>query len=129
MQKIATKNQNEFSTVADAAHKSNDLANGHIQNLELQIENLQLELSKAIGDKLEFEDMRQSYVDEIDCQKVNLVAAEELLKESKAESLERKAENLTLQQEIEKLRKAFDEQGHGLGLVQAQVDIPEKLIQ
>lgn len=129
LQRIASQNQNEFSTVADAAHKSNDEAKGQIQSLERQIENLQLELSKAIGEKLEFEDMRQSYVDEIDCQKVNLVAAEELLKESKAESLEHKAENLSLKQEIERLRKAFEEQGHELGLVQAQVDIPERSIE
>lgn len=101
--------------------KTNDEAKNEIKQREQQIENLQLELSKLIGEKLEFEEIRQNYIDELDCTKVNYVAAEELAKKSKAEALELKSENLTLKQEIEKLEKSMEEQGHELSFTKAQV--------
>lgn len=123
MQKIATNTQEQFSNVSSAVTKTNDEAKNQIKNLESQIEGLHLELSKAIGEKLELEDMRQSYIDELDCQKVNYVAAEELAKQSKAEALELKAENLTMKQEMRKLKKVMEEQEHELNLMRAQVSV------
>lgn len=121
LQKIATNTQKQFADVNNAVNRTNDETKNHVKQLEEQIDNLQLELSKLIGDKLEFEEIRQNYIDELDCLKVNCVAAEELAKQSKAESLELKAENLTLKQELEKLKKSMEEQGHELSLAKAQV--------
>lgn len=112
----------QCSQKANSLNQSQSVSNEEIENLKEKIQHLELELSKAIADKLEFEDTRQNYIDEIDCIKVNFVATEELYKQARAESLEFKAENLTLKQEVEKLRKEIDEQKHEMSLVQAQVN-------
>lgn len=70
------------------------------QKYEEQIQTMQFELSKAIGESMEFEDMKKTYIDEIDCLKVNLVATEELYKESVAQQNILKSRNAFLSQEI-----------------------------
>lgn len=67
---------------------------------ENQIKVLQYELSKAIGEKIEFEDMKRHYINEMDCLKVNLVATEELYKENVAETSVLKSKNTYLAQQV-----------------------------
>lgn len=88
---------------------------------EQQIQTMQFELSKAIGENMEFEDMKKSYIDEIDCLKVNLVATEELYKENVAQTNILKSRNLFLSQEITDNRKQIATMQTDVDLLKAQV--------
>lgn len=96
-------------------------ANKRCAELEALVQNLQIELSNAIAEKLEYEDTKKTYIDEIDCVQVNLVATEELYKATKAESMELKAANATLKQELDGLRSAMAILQEQMNVVKAQV--------
>lgn len=104
-----------------ATNESENEAKKRCAELEALVQNLQVELSNAIAEKLEYEDMKKAYIDEIDCVQVNLVSTEELFKAAKAETMELKANNATLKQEVETLEKALAAQKEQMDVINAQV--------
>lgn len=88
---------------------------------EQQIQTMQFELSKAIGENLEIEDIKKVYVDELDCLKVNLVATEELYKESVAQQNILKSRNAFLSQEINDNKRQMIKMQDEIDLLKAQV--------
>lgn len=120
-QQIARMAESERDTTDSAAHTAAAVA--EMQNkYEQEIQTLQLELSKAIGESLEFEDMKKSYINEMDCLKVNLVATEELYKESVADQNILKSRNAFLSQEINDNKKQIISMQSEIGLLKAQVN-------
>lgn len=103
-----------------ATAKTNEAKN-RCDELKALVQNLQIELSNAIAEKLEYEDTKKTYIDEIDCIQVNLVATEELYKATKAETKELKAANATLKQELAGLKCAMDTLREEMNVVKAQV--------
>uniref|UniRef100_A0A1A9V210 CCHC NOA-type domain-containing protein n=1 Tax=Glossina austeni TaxID=7395 RepID=A0A1A9V210_GLOAU len=69
------------------------------------IKNLERQLSELLAKNLDFKDMEKQYIDELNCLKVNLTAAEELIRQSHTEIHELKASNLAKQQRIEDLNQ------------------------
>uniref|UniRef100_A0A1A9ZAR8 CCHC NOA-type domain-containing protein n=1 Tax=Glossina pallidipes TaxID=7398 RepID=A0A1A9ZAR8_GLOPL len=69
------------------------------------IKDLERQLSELLAKNLDFNDMEKQYIDELNCLKVNLTAAEELIRQSHAEINELKASNLAKQQRIEDLNQ------------------------
>lgn len=114
------KKVDELQTAADTTreHSDDKLKN---KEFEKQLCDLQIELSNAIGEKLEFEDMRKTYIDELDCLKVNLVATEELYKNAVAEMLELKAQNARFKEELSKNRALVNANQEEIELVKEQV--------
>lgn len=90
--------------------------------LEALVRNLEIELSNAIGARLEFDDMKKVYINELDCVQVNLVATEELYKTTKAETMELKAVNASLKQDYKTLKNSLAAKDDELNLIKAQVE-------
>lgn len=118
---LAEAAESEEKVTTAAANESENEAKKRCAELESLVQNLQVELSNAIAEKLEYEDMKKTYIDEIDCVQVNLVSAEELFKAAKAETMELKADNATLKQEVETLEKALAAQKEQMDVINAQV--------
>lgn len=117
-----TKNTKLDDKVAtDKTNENDNEAKKRCAELEALVQNLQIELSNAIAEKLEYEDMKKTYIDEIDCVQVNLVATEELYKATKAESMELKAANATLEKELAGLKSAMGILQEEMNVVKAQV--------
>lgn len=119
----SVKNATIDDTVVIAANEADNEAQKRCAQLEARVQNLQIELSNAIAEKLENDDMKKTYIDEIDCVQVNLVATEELFKVAKAETMELKAENATLKQDVKKLENTSAAQLEELNVIKAQVNI------
>lgn len=105
----------------EQATKSDAMVAEIKEQYEEKIHTMQFELSKAIGENMEFEDMKKTYVDEIDCLKVNLVATEELYKENVAQTNILKSRNAFLSQEITDNRKQISALQTDNDLLKAQV--------
>lgn len=127
---LSNSNSDELRSVKDAtiddkvviaATEADNEAQKRCAELEARVQNLQIELSNAIAEKLEHDDMKKTYIDEIDCVQVNLVATEELFKVAKAETLELKAENVTLKQDVKRLENTSTVQQEELNVIKAQV--------
>ncbi|KAL9917964.1 NF-kappa-B essential modulator kenny isoform 1-T8 [Glossina fuscipes fuscipes] len=69
------------------------------------VKNLETQLSELLAKNLDFKDMEKQYIDELNCLKVNLAAAEELIRQSRAEIHELKTSNLDKQHRIEDLNQ------------------------
>lgn len=123
--KKATTDDNVAVAAAVAAaathEKVKNEAKKRCEELDVLVQNLQVELSNAIADKLEIEEMKKAYIDEIDCVQVNLVATEELFKASKAETMELKAVNATLKQDLKTLQNTLNAQQDEMNVIKAQV--------
>lgn len=70
----------------------------------MKSEDVQAATSSSAVDNLNIEEMKQIYIDEIDCLKVNLVATEELYKECLAQKNELLARNACMADEIGMLK-------------------------
>lgn len=112
---------NRAYDVKGVAENGNAEAKKRCAELEELVKNLHVELSNAIAEKLEFEDMKTTFADEIDCVQVNLVATEEMYKLSKAEALELKATNATLKQDIKTLEDRLAVKQEEISTIKAQV--------
>uniref|UniRef100_A0A1A9WJX5 CC2-LZ domain-containing protein n=1 Tax=Glossina brevipalpis TaxID=37001 RepID=A0A1A9WJX5_9MUSC len=66
------------------------------------VKRLQSQLSELLAKNLDFKDVEKQYIDELNCLKVNLAAAEELIKRSRAEIQE---VNANKQEKIESLNQ------------------------
>lgn len=104
----------EISAQAESIAGDENIENVR-KEYEQKIRTMQFELSKAIGENMEFEDMKNTYMDEINCLKVNLVATEELYKESVAQSNILTSRNAYLSQEL------TDNKKH-IGAMNSQID-------
>lgn len=93
------------------------------KNYEAEIAHLKNELSEAIGEKIAFEDTRQNYIDELDCLKVNLVATEELYKNSAADVAVLKSQNATLKQQLTVKENELKSKQDEIEVTQVQVNI------
>lgn len=112
--KDTTPVENVAATVEEAKNRCAEV--------EALLQNLQVELSNAIAEKLEVEDMKKTYVEEIDCVQVNLVATEELYKAAKAETMELKAANATLKQDLKTMENTMAAQEEEMNVIRTQVE-------
>lgn len=88
-----------------------------------QIKVLQREMSVIVAKNLEFEDMKKVYVDELNCMRVNLTAAEEIFAKNRAQ-LERQAKEIetkdvSLAENIRELKTLAEQ----VDVLTAQLDI------
>lgn len=114
---------NDNAATVASGNDSDTEAKKRCAELETIVQNLQIELSNAIGEKLECEDMKKTYIDELDCIQVNLVATEELYKMTKSETMELKATNSTLKQNVESLERTLAAQKEEMNVINAQVKL------
>ncbi|KAM7341938.1 NF-kappa-B essential modulator kenny isoform 2-T4 [Cochliomyia hominivorax] len=73
----------------------------------MEIKTLQRQLSELLAKNLDLTDLEKQYLDELNCLKVNLTAAEELIKENRTRILALKNENTQQQQQIELLENTL----------------------
>lgn len=88
-----------------------------------QIKVLQREMSVIVAKNLEFEDMKKVYIDELNCMRVNLTAAEEVFAKNRAQ-LERQAKDIetkdvSLAENIRELKTLAEQ----VDVLTAQLDI------
>ncbi|XP_026840818.1 NF-kappa-B essential modulator isoform X1 [Drosophila persimilis] len=69
-----------------------------------QIRELQRELSKILADNLEVNDMKKAYIQEIDCLKVNLTSAQELMDKMQRDINQLMDRDIKKQEQIEHLQ-------------------------
>lgn len=88
-----------------------------------QLKVLQREMSAVVAKNLEFEDMKNVYVDEINCLKVNLTAAEELHAKHRAEIARQardiETKDVSLSENIRELKTLAEQ----VDVLSAQLDI------
>lgn len=88
-----------------------------------QLKALQREMSVVVARNLEFDDMKNVYVDEINCMKVNLAAAEELHAKNRTElarqAREIEGKDVSLAENIRELKTLAEQ----VDVLQAQLDI------
>lgn len=116
----------EASEAAERAAFDANIANIR-KEYEQKLQPLQFELSKAIGENMEFEDMKSTYIDEINCLKVNLVATEELYKESVAQSNILTSRNAYLSQELTDNKKHIGAMNSEIEFLKQQVGFATRL--
>ncbi|SPP74516.1 NF-kappa-B essential modulator isoform X3 [Drosophila guanche] len=108
--KLQQINLNGFEFVPDDDKKkakeevSNPLNYVQREEHDRQIQKLQRDLSKMLAEKLEVIDMKKVYIQEIDCLKVNLTSAEELMHKMERDINQLKARDIQRQEEIEHLQ-------------------------
>ncbi|XP_017045205.1 NF-kappa-B essential modulator isoform X2 [Drosophila ficusphila] len=73
-----------------------------------QVMELQRQLSKLMAENLEANDMRKTYIEEIDCLKVNLTSAQELMEKLQRDINELKAKDIQKQEIIDHLQTQND---------------------
>lgn len=100
---------------------------------ELQIKELERKLSELLASNLDFKDNEKQYIDELNCLKVTLTSAEELLKTHNAtidELVTKDCERLKgireLEEIIENLRKVNAEQNERIQLLEHQNEVHRK---
>lgn len=75
---------------------------------ELQVKDLKRQMSTLLAENLEIIDMKNTYIEEINCLKVNLTSAEELLNEARADIKDLKAKNVQQEDEITNLKTQIE---------------------
>ncbi|KRF79212.1 NF-kappa-B essential modulator isoform X3 [Drosophila virilis] len=75
---------------------------------EHEVKDLQRQMSALLAENLEFKDMKKTYIEEIDCLKVNLTSAEELLNVMRADVNALKAKDAQKDDEITHLKTQID---------------------
>ncbi|XP_017070483.1 NF-kappa-B essential modulator isoform X2 [Drosophila eugracilis] len=87
-----------------------DKALNYVQREEhdRQVRELQGQLSKLVAECLEVNDMKKTYIEEIDCLKVNLTSAQELMGKMQRDINELKAKDIEKQEMIEHLQTQND---------------------
>ncbi|XP_043643909.1 NF-kappa-B essential modulator isoform X1 [Drosophila teissieri] len=73
-----------------------------------QVRDLQRQLSKLLAENLEVADMKKTYIEEIDCLKVTLASAQELMQKMHRDINELKAKDIQKQEVIEHLQTQND---------------------
>ncbi|EDV57073.2 NF-kappa-B essential modulator isoform X2 [Drosophila erecta] len=73
-----------------------------------QVRDLQRQLSKLVVENLEITDMKKTYIEEIDCLKVTLASAQELMQKMNRDINELKAKDIQKQERIEHLQTQND---------------------
>ncbi|XP_016974351.1 NF-kappa-B essential modulator isoform X2 [Drosophila rhopaloa] len=73
-----------------------------------QVRDLQRQLSKLVAENLQITDMEKTYLEEIDCLKVNLTSAQELMGKMQRDIDDLKARDIQKQEEIEHLQTQND---------------------
>ncbi|XP_017125128.1 NF-kappa-B essential modulator isoform X1 [Drosophila elegans] len=73
-----------------------------------QVRDLQRQLSKLVAENLEITDMKNTYIEEIDCLKVNLTSAQELIAKMQRDIDELKARDIQKQEVIDHLQTQND---------------------
>ncbi|XP_058462399.1 NF-kappa-B essential modulator-like [Malaya genurostris] len=109
----------EFVVINSNKPDSKDRADFEFINKEehnRQLKMLQREMSVVVAKNLEFEDMKKVYIDELNCLKANLIAAEEL-------HAKYRAEIHRLAKEVESKSVSFAENFRELKSVSEQVDV------
>lgn len=91
------------------------------EQYQKQILELQNELSTIIAEKVETEDMRNVYIDELNCLRVNLTATEELYKNATAEIAVLKSQNATANQQLKENENRLKAQQEEIDVIKAQV--------
>ncbi|XP_073847817.1 NF-kappa-B essential modulator kenny [Musca autumnalis] len=69
------------------------------------VKELKRQLSELLAKNLDIQDMEKNYIDELNCLKVNLTAAEELIAHNRAEIANLKAADIEKQNKIEELQR------------------------
>ncbi|KAM8711791.1 hypothetical protein ACLKA7_012319 [Drosophila subpalustris] len=75
---------------------------------ELQLKELRREMSVLLAENLEINDMKKTYIEEINCLKVNLTSAEELLNVMRADINSLKAKDVQKDDEIENFKTQIE---------------------
>ncbi|XP_032590238.1 NF-kappa-B essential modulator isoform X2 [Drosophila grimshawi] len=75
---------------------------------ESQVKDLQRQVSELLAENLEIKDMKKTYVDEINCLKVNLTSAEELLNAMRVDVNQLRAKDAQKDEEIAYLKTQID---------------------
>ncbi|XP_017022411.1 NF-kappa-B essential modulator isoform X2 [Drosophila kikkawai] len=73
-----------------------------------QVRELKHQLSEVVAENLEIREMKKTYIEEIDCLKVNLTSAQELMGKMQRDIDELKAKDIQKQEEIEHLKTQND---------------------
>ncbi|XP_016929798.2 NF-kappa-B essential modulator isoform X1 [Drosophila suzukii] len=73
-----------------------------------QVRDLQRQLSKLLAENLEINEMKKTYIEEIDCLKVNYTSAQELMDKMQRDINELKARDIQKQEVIEHLQTQND---------------------
>ncbi|XP_017096789.2 NF-kappa-B essential modulator isoform X2 [Drosophila bipectinata] len=95
---------------ATAAKESEGTALNYVQREEhdRQVRELKQQLSQLLAENLEIKDMKKTYVEKIDCLKVNLTSAQELMDKMQRDISELKAKDAQKQEVIEHLQTQND---------------------
>ncbi|XP_037822939.1 NF-kappa-B essential modulator isoform X2 [Lucilia sericata] len=100
---------------------------------ELKMKQLERQLSEMVASNLDLKDVENQYVDEINCLKVNLTAAEELIKKHRNEIAQLHVLDIERQQQIEKLEQSLgelrvtnEEQSERITLLEHQNEVHRK---
>ncbi|XP_023307103.2 NF-kappa-B essential modulator isoform X1 [Lucilia cuprina] len=103
------------------------------QEHELKMKQLERQLSEMLASNLDLKDVQKQYIDEINCLKVNLTAAEELIKKHRNEIAQLHVLDIEKQQEIEKLEQSLgelratnEEQSERITLLEHQNEVHRK---
>lgn len=88
-----------------------------------QLKEIERKLSAVTAENLQFQDMKKMYIDEIDCLKVNLVSAEELLKKAQADINVLKSKDMERGELFEKYEKDKDALRQEVDLLKAQLEV------
>ncbi|XP_034476833.1 NF-kappa-B essential modulator isoform X2 [Drosophila innubila] len=75
---------------------------------ELQVADLRRQMSSLLAENLEINDMKKTYIEEINCLKVNLTSKEELLNVMRADINNLKAKDVQKEDEIENLKTQIE---------------------
>ncbi|XP_041447982.1 NF-kappa-B essential modulator isoform X2 [Drosophila obscura] len=108
--KLQQIKQNSYEFVPEDGNKtaeqevSNPLKYVQREEHDRQIRELKRELSKMLAENLQVNDMKKVYIQEIDCLKVNLTSAEELMHKMQCDINQIKARDIQRQEQIEHLQ-------------------------
>ncbi|XP_017010460.2 NF-kappa-B essential modulator isoform X2 [Drosophila takahashii] len=111
--KLQQLKMHSFEFVPEEGDKTDqdpDKALNYVQRDEhdRQVRELQRQLSKLVAENLEINDMKKTYIEEIDCLKVNYTSAQELMAKMQRDIDELKAKDVQKQEVIEHLQTQND---------------------
>ncbi|XP_061396454.1 NF-kappa-B essential modulator [Musca vetustissima] len=90
------------------------------------VKDLKRQLSELLAQNLDKQDMEKTYIDELNCLRVNFTAAEELIAKSRAELAELKAADITKQNRNELLLHENTIQNERIVLLEQQNEVHRK---
>ena len=93
---------------------------------ELKIKELERKLSELLASNLDFKDVEKQYIDEINCLKVTLTSAEELIKKHDATIAQLVAKDHERLQKIKEFEKTVAEQNERIVLLEHQNEVHRK---